>query len=174
MTSISPISSSLLASSQTDELLRQQQLREAQATDVLAKLTSGSAPTAAGVRAHGGHHGHHGMGKVAQSGEDAAAKALGMTSSDLKDALQSGQTLKDVAASKNVDFSKVQSTITDAVKPQLDQAVQNGRLTSHQETDLLSKLTAGDGATSSPGATYSTSGSVSQGADAGLLVNTTA
>ena len=243
MTSISSISSSLLQTSQTDELLRQQQLRAAlktgmdaaakaldmsssslkdalksgeslkdvaasknvdfatvqtaisgavkpqldqavqagaltstQATDVLAKLTSGDAPTPAAqsVRAHGGHHGHRGMGKVVQSAEDAAATALDMSTSDLKTALQSGQTLKDVAASKNVDFSKVQSAITDAVKPQLDSAVKSGRLTSNQEQDLLSKLTSGDAASKNPSATYSTSGSVAQASDAGLLVNTTA
>jgi hypothetical protein len=160
---------------QLDQAVQAGTLTSAQATDVLAKLTSGNATTQAAqsVKGHGGHHGHHGGGKVVQSADDAAAKALDMTPSALQTALQSGQTLQDVAASKNVDFAKVQSAITDAVKPQLDQAVQSGRLTGSQEQDLISKLTSADAA-SNPSATYSTSGSVSQPTDPGLLVNTTA
>jgi len=164
------------AKPQLDQAVQSGAVTSTQAKDLLAKITSGdpAGPAAPSVGGHHGHHGHRGMGKVVQSGEDAAATALGMTSSDLKTALQSGQTLKDVAASKNVDFASVQSAISDAVKPQLDQAVQSGRLTGTQEQDLLSKLTSGDKSTPSSGATYSTSGSVAQAPDPGLLVNSTA
>jgi hypothetical protein len=62
----------------------------------------------------------------------------------------------------------------DAVKPQLDSAVKSGRLTSNQEQDLLAKLTSGGAASTNPGATYSTSGSVASASGAGLLVNPSA
>jgi hypothetical protein len=58
--------------------------------------------------------------------------------------LRSGKTLKDVAASKNVDFSKVTSAITGAVKPQLDQAVSQGKLTADRETQILNRIASGD------------------------------
>jgi hypothetical protein len=79
-----------------------------------------------------------------QTGMDAAAKALGMTVKELQDQLRAGKSLKDIADAKGVDFSKVQTAITDAVKPALDQAVANGQITSKQATDLLARLTSGD------------------------------
>jgi hypothetical protein len=86
----------------------------------------------------------HGMRGLMKSGMDAAAKALNMDSSTLMDQLKSGKSLKDVAAAQGVDFSKVQSAMKDAIKPQLDSAVQSGELSSSEADDLLSKLTSGD------------------------------
>jgi hypothetical protein len=43
-----------------------------------------------------------------------------------------------------VDFSTAQSAVTTAVKPQLDQPVQSGVLSSQQESNALTRLTSGD------------------------------
>jgi len=75
---------------------------------------------------------------------NAAAGALNMQPADLRTQLRSGKSLKDVAAAQNVDFSKVQAAITNAVKPQLDQAVQAGKLTQQQETNILNRITSGN------------------------------
>jgi hypothetical protein len=84
------------------------------------------------------------MQALMKTGMDAAAKALNMDPTDLQSQLKSGKSLKDVAAAQGVDFSKVQSAMSDAVKPQLDQAVSAGTLTSSQAADLLGKLTSGE------------------------------
>jgi hypothetical protein len=84
------------------------------------------------------------MQALMKAGMDAAAKALNMDPNALQSQLQSGKSLKDVAAAQGVDFSKVQSAMSDAVKPQLDKAVSAGQLTSSQASDMLSKLTSGD------------------------------
>jgi hypothetical protein len=60
-----------------------------------------------------GGGGHHHMRKA---GMDAAAKALGMSSDDLKSELKSGKSLKDIASAQGVDLSKVQSAIKDATQ----------------------------------------------------------
>jgi hypothetical protein len=74
---------------------------------------------------------------------NAAAGALNMQPSDLMSQLRSGKTLQDVATAQNVDFSKVTTAITNAVKPGLDQAVASGKLTQQRETDILTRITNG-------------------------------
>ncbi len=54
------------------------------------------------------HHGHH---HVAM---DAAAQALGMSTTDLRTALQSGQSLSSLAASKGVSQDSLISAISSA------------------------------------------------------------
>jgi trimeric autotransporter adhesin len=84
------------------------------------------------------------MQSMASTATTAAAKALNMDADSLRDQLRSGTALKSVAAAQGVDFGKVQSAITDAVKPQIDQAVSAGQLTSSQASDVLSTFTSGD------------------------------
>jgi hypothetical protein len=64
-------------------------------------------PQSAGSHQH--HHG--GMKKVV----DAAAQTLGMDPKDLVQQMQSGKTIQDLASAKGIDFSKVQSAITNAL-----------------------------------------------------------
>jgi ribosomal protein S20 len=160
---------------QLDQAVQSGSLSATQAADWLAKLTSGDAPAkTAGSQRTGGHHGH---GKLFKAGMDAAAKALGVSSSDLMSQLRSGTSLKDIAAAKNVDLAKVQSAISDAVKPQLDQAVQGGRLSSDQAAALLARLTSGEAPNRAAGgasSTYSLDGSSAAPLDPGQLVNAAA
>ena len=74
---------------------------------------------------------------------NAASQALNMQPSDLMAQLRQGKTLADIATAQNVDLSKVTSAITAVAKPRLDQAVQNGRLTQQQETDILNRINSG-------------------------------
>ncbi|HEX2916260.1 MAG TPA: hypothetical protein VH186_36200 [Chloroflexia bacterium] len=63
---------------------------------------------------------------------DAAAQAIGTTSSDLKAQLKAGKSIADVAKSKNVDLTKVKDAMLASIKTSLDQAVKNGKLTQQQ------------------------------------------
>jgi len=78
---------------------------------------------------------------------DAAAKALGMTSSDLSTQLQNGKTLSDLAASKNVTLQSVQDAITAArhaqMTAQINQAVTSGQMTQDKADWLLEGLGKG-------------------------------
>lgn len=65
-------------------------------------------------------------------GLDAAAKAIGITSDELKTQLQAGKSIAEVAQSKNVDIQKVKDAMLAEVKAKLDQAVKDGKLTQAQ------------------------------------------
>ena len=78
---------------------------------------------------------------------DAAAKALGMTSTDLSAQLQSGKTLSDLATSKGVTLQSVQDAIQSArraeMTTQINQAVTSGQMTQDKANWLLEGLNKG-------------------------------
>lgn len=67
---------------------------------------------------------------------DIAAKALGLTATELRVALAGGQNLTQIAASKNVTLQTVTDALTAARKADIEQAVKDGILTQAQ-ADLL-------------------------------------
>lgn len=95
-------------------------------------------------RGPGDGHGGRGLG---QAELDAAAKALGMTSTELSTALQSGKTLEQIATDKKVDIQ----TVTDAIqaahatemRDRIAQAVTDGTITQANADWLLEGLDKG-------------------------------
>src|SRR5512142_491672 len=77
---------------------------------------------------------------IRTAGQDAAAKALGISTSDLTTALQS-KTLLTLAQEKNVDVTKLRTAIADAEKAAVDQAVKDSKLTQAQADSLKAGLT---------------------------------
>jgi hypothetical protein len=71
---------------------------------------------------------------------DAAAKALGMSTDDLRAALRDGKSIADIAKDKQVDTSKVVDAVVAAVRADLDQAVKDGKLTQAQADEKLQNL----------------------------------
>ncbi len=78
---------------------------------------------------------------------DAAAKALGMTATDLSTQLQNGKTLSDLATEKGVTLQSVQDAIQAArrseMTTQIQQAVTSGRMTQAKADWLLEGLNKG-------------------------------
>ena len=68
------------------------------------------------------------------------AKALNMTEADLQTALQSGKSVSEVAASKNVSLDTVVNAIITDETATLKQAVTDGRLTQAQADTRLANL----------------------------------
>ncbi len=89
-------------------------------------------------RGPGAHRGPGGHG----AGLAAAAKALGMSETDLATALRSGKSLASVAKEKGVDVQKVIDALVAEAKQRLADAVENGRLTQAQADQRLEALTA--------------------------------
>ena len=77
---------------------------------------------------------------VVKDGADAAAKALGMTSAELRAELRSGKDLKAIAAEKNVPYATVTAAALAPVKARLDAAVAAGTLTQARADKILAKL----------------------------------
>jgi len=85
----------------------------------------------------GGHFGRMGMGKT----EDAAAKALGLTTAKLHTALESGKSLADVAKAQKVSVTTLVKAMVTATEGQLATAVKDGTLTQAQADRMKSGLT---------------------------------
>jgi hypothetical protein len=104
------------------ELVEDGTLTQAQADKVAEKLESS--------RPEGGP-----MGRGRGPGLSVAAEAIGIEESELLTALRDGQTIADVARSKNVDVQTVIDAIVAEMNSHLDQAVTDGKLTEEQANE---------------------------------------
>ena len=93
------------------------------------------------------HGGFGGRGMCGQAGLDAAAKALKMTSDELKAQLWGGQTLSGLAEKAGVDIATVQSAVQAACQQaQIDainQAVKDGKITQANADWLIEGIEKG-------------------------------
>ena len=64
------------------------------------------------------------------------AKALGITTDELKTDLGKGQSIADIAKSKNLDVNTVIDTLVGDASAKIDQAVTDGHLTQAQADKL--------------------------------------
>ena len=71
---------------------------------------------------------------------NAVASYLGMTKAELRTARQNGTSLAELATQKGKSVAGLKQAIYDAAKADLDKAVTAGRITSAQETTMLSNL----------------------------------
>lgn len=74
----------------------------------------------------------------------AAAAALGVTEAQLRSDLAGGQSLSQVAASRNVSESDFRAKLIVNLRPSLDAAVTNKTLTAAQEQEILNRLQTGE------------------------------
>lgn len=84
---------------------------------------------------------HRGFGFRGGFGLDAAAKAIGVSTDTLEQDLKNGQTIAQVAKSKNVATQKVIDAMVAAAKAQFDAAVKAGHMTADQRTKIEANLT---------------------------------
>ena|SRR5690242_15562855 len=82
------------------------------------------------------HH-RHGRGPGMKQGMDAAAKALGMSSDDLKSELKSGKSLEDIAKQKGVSTDTLKSAISNA----LTQG--NSKLSADRANEIAQRMVQG-------------------------------
>ena len=89
-------------------------------------------------------HGGPGMGVVDNSAvEKAVADKLGMSVADLETQLHSGSTLASLAQAKSLNVQDLYTATANAAKPQLDQAVKDGKLTQAQADQILQQIQQG-------------------------------
>jgi hypothetical protein len=102
------------------------------------KLPKGPKGDHEGFGRPGGHFGRMGMGRT----EDAAAKALGLTTAKLHTALESGKSLADVAKAQKVSVSSLVKAMVTATEGELTAAVKGGTMTQAQADKMTNGLTA--------------------------------
>jgi hypothetical protein len=110
-------------------------LTQAQADKVAGTLDS-KLPKR-GMGGPGGHVGWMGMTET----QDAAAKALGTTTAELRTALRSGKSLADVAKAQKVSVDSVVKAMVTAIEGRLTTAVKDGTLTQAKADKMKSSLT---------------------------------
>jgi hypothetical protein len=116
-------------------LVKNHTITQAQADAVIKALK------AAGPKGEFGHGPGPGFGHSLADVFGAAAKKIGVSTDDLRSALESGKTIADVAKSKNVKPQDVVAAMVAAAKTDLDQAVKDKRLSANDETQRLNDLT---------------------------------
>lgn len=91
----------------------------------------------------GGHEGPGGrLGRLGMhQAQDAAAKALGLTTDKLHAALEGGKSLADVAKAQKVSVATLVKAMVKAIEADLATAVENGRMTQAQADTMKASLT---------------------------------
>jgi hypothetical protein len=74
------------------------------------------------------------------AGLDTAAEALGITEDELRDALQDGQTIAEVASDQGVEVQTVIDALVAAATSRIDEAVADGDITQDEADDLKADL----------------------------------
>ncbi len=120
-----------------------QDITQAQADAIKQKLAGKSPCTLAGGLGKG--HAKGLGGQYTQALMNAAASALGITTDQLKADLKNGMTLSQIAAAQKppVTQDQFRARLIVNLKPLLDQAVTDKKLTSDQEQKILQRLQTG-------------------------------
>lgn len=111
-------------------------------TQAQADKVAGTLDTALPQRDHDGRgRGGGWFGKGMSQTRDAAATALGMSTEELRTAVQGGKTLAEVAKEKNVSVDALVKAMVAAAEKELSTAVTDGRITQAQADAMKGSLT---------------------------------
>jgi 3-hydroxyacyl-CoA dehydrogenase len=119
------------------------QITQAQADAIKAKLAHQTPCTLGSVGKHGGKGVKGGWHAFYQEYVAASAAALGISETQLQSDLKGGQSLSQIAAARHVSEADFRTKLIANLKPALDKAVTDGKLTSDQEQKLIQRLQTG-------------------------------
>jgi hypothetical protein len=124
---------------QVDAAVEEGRITEAEADRLRSRIESGELPPFFGRAPFGGHH-----GKVHALGDhfSAAADYLGLSVEQLRERLENGRSLADVAESEGKSVDGLKQAILDEARENLDEAVAEERLTREQADAALERLEA--------------------------------
>jgi hypothetical protein len=117
------------------------QITQAQADAIKAKLANQTPCTLPSMRKPGGDK--TAIGAYMQQYLAAAAAALGISQTQLTTDLKSGQSLSQIATAQHVSEADFRTKLIAGLKPALDQAVTDKKITSAQEQAIISRLQTG-------------------------------
>jgi hypothetical protein len=141
---VNGLKDAILAAAKTDldKAVSDKKLTQSQADDVYSRLKNGIDDMVNGqLRMHfRGPGGPGGPGFLFGDKLDAAAKYLGLSESALRDQLQDGKSLADVAKAQSKDVNGLEDAILAAQKADLDKAVSDKKLTQSQADDIYNRL----------------------------------
>jgi hypothetical protein len=115
-----------------DAAVRDGRLTEAQGRELKERIDAGEVPFL-GLPFHRHHGPFH--GKL-----EAAAEYLGMTQAQLREALEDGKTLAQVARDRDKSVDGLVDSLVEEAEQKLEDAVEAGRLTEAEKREMLSGL----------------------------------
>jgi hypothetical protein len=134
---------------QVDAQLKAGQITQAQADELKKRIQDGDIPPLGALRGGGAGFGFGpgGPGGLLKAGISdslaAAATYLGLSESALRDQLNDGKSLADIAKAQNKDLDGLKQAILAAAKSDLDKAVSDKKLTQSQADGVYSRLKNG-------------------------------
>jgi hypothetical protein len=117
-----------------DDAVADGRLTEAQGERMKERIEAGGLPL---FGPGPGFHRHHGPFHAKL---DAAAKYLGLTRAQLRERLEDGKTLAQVARDRDKSVDGLVDALVNAAEQKLDNAVEDGRLTEAEKREMLSGL----------------------------------
>jgi hypothetical protein len=126
------------ARDQVDAALEEGRITEEEAERLKERIQQGDAPFLFGPPLLGGFH-HHGGG-VLVSKLEAAAEYLGLTNAELRERLEDGQSLAEIARAEDKSVDGLKQALLDDAEQRLDEAVEDGELTRARADDILERL----------------------------------
>jgi hypothetical protein len=130
---------------QVNEALRAGKLTQEQADELKSRIESGDfpgflAPGFFGFREHAPDFGPDGHHLFFGDKLSSAAQYLGLTEAELREQLENGKSLADVAKAKGKSVEGLKDTILAGAKADLDEAVADERLTREQADAIYERL----------------------------------
>ena len=128
---------------QINQAVSEGKLSQDQANQMIQRINSGQGPIGFGPNVGGPGHGPKpGDRQAMRGGMMGAAQALGLTPEQLRQELQGGKTLAQVAEQRNVSRDELKARLQAQQKQRLDQAVQQGRMTAEQASQVQARFAA--------------------------------
>lgn len=123
---------------QVDAALDAGTITKEQADQLKSRIEASEWPLLGGFGLFGGFRGWHHDGIAVKF--PAAADYLGLTAAELREELAAGKSLADVAEARGKSVDGLKQAIVAEAREQLDQAVQNGKLTDDQAKKMLEDI----------------------------------
>jgi hypothetical protein len=130
------------AETRIDAAVAAGKLTKEQGDQAKQRLASGAPLLGPGLLGgKGDHRGRGGPGgRGFGFGLDDAATYLGLTEDKLREQLEAGKSLADVAKAQNKDVAGLKTALKTAITAKLDQAVKDGHLTEAEKTKMLADV----------------------------------
>jgi hypothetical protein len=123
---------------QVDAALESGRITQEEAERLKERIREGDAPLFFGPPFLGGHH-HHG-GALLVTKLEAAAEYLDLTNAELRERLEDGRSLADVARAEEKSVDGLKQALLDDAEQRLNDAVEEGELTRERAEEMLERL----------------------------------
>jgi hypothetical protein len=123
------------------ELVQQGKTSQEEADKRIARIAQGpkSGQAADGKPKQAGQPGARVAGPQAKAIGGVVAQALGLAPKELRDALNSGQTIEQLALEKGLSADELRSLVSDQLEQRLAAALQSGSLTDEQAAEIRAR-----------------------------------